>query len=183
MTDPCKDVDNWIKVEQFHFCKFPDGRNKFAVFFDEGSAWVPKWQDMHQMLKYGLRTEIFNRKWANHGRPRRYFVKELVGILNDEGYDVREFRQVRHEPTLQHEFFVDAVASDGTGFSDVVSIAEDNFAKAKAKARRQFMDRLRNRLKDTRWSNLPLKVVDMRRKTYKLVDSDYEVVEKEEASF
>lgn len=126
---------------------------------------------------------MFNHDVWRHGRPRRYFVKEIVGILNDEGYDVREFREGKHDPEYLHEFYVDAIAPDGTGFGDVVTIKENNFAKAKVKARRKFMDETRSRVKSTRWANSVLKIIDMHRKTYKLVDSDYEVVEKEEAGF
>jgi hypothetical protein len=126
---------------------------------------------------------MFNRDVWRHGWPRRYFVKEIVGILNDEGYDVREFHQGKHTPEYLHEFYVEAVAPDGTGFGDVVIVRENNFARAKREARQKFEENTRERVKKTRWANDVIRIVDIHRKTYKLVESDYEVVEKEESGF
>ncbi len=112
-----------------------------------------------------------------------YFVKQIVGLLKDEGYDVREVRESKAAQTYLHEFHFYAVASDGTGFSDVVFEKGANFAKAHVRARRKFMDDLSNRVKGKRWSDMPLRITATHRDTYKVIEFDDEVVNEEDARF
>jgi len=175
-----------IHFKGFDFGSFKKGDQRFAIEFDEVTVWNPHWKDLLAALKYALIVEQNNRRWFNHGSPRKLIVNEVITILNDRGYDVRENRKSTNgdRSTDLFEFFIETKIGDDLIISHSDFVKGGNFSKAKHVILERAREEARQSVRDGAFRDRPMEITRVTSQQYRKVrDWQEEYVDPEEAAF